>query len=43
LWDAPHVIGIIAVFLIGTAAGLTLIIVTVVRRSSARRLAAAPR
>jgi hypothetical protein len=42
LWDAaPHIIGIIAVFLIGTGAGLTLIVVTAVRRSSARRLAAA--
>jgi uncharacterized membrane protein len=44
LWDAaPHIIGIIAVFLAGTGAGLTLIIITAVRRSSARRLAAAPR
>ena len=44
LWDAaPHIIGIIAVFLVGTAAGLTLIIITAVRRSSARRLAAPPR
>jgi hypothetical protein len=44
LWDAaPHIIGIIAVFLVGTGAGLTLIIITAVRRSSARRLAAAPR
>jgi hypothetical protein len=44
LWDAaPHIIGIIAVFLVGTGAGLTLIIITAVRRSSARRLATAPR
>jgi hypothetical protein len=43
LWDAaPHIIGIIAVFLIGSGAGLALIIITAVRRSSARRLAAAP-
>jgi hypothetical protein len=41
LWDAaPHVVGFIAVFLVGTGAGLTLIIITAVRRSSARRLAA---
>ena len=44
LWDsAPHVAGFVAVFLVGTGAGLTLIIVTAVRRSSARRMAAAPR
>jgi hypothetical protein len=44
LWDAaPHVAGTIAVFLVGVGAGLTLIIVTTVRRSSARRLATAPR
>ncbi len=44
LWDAaPHIVGIIALFLVGTGAGLTLIIITAVRRSSARRLAAAPR
>jgi hypothetical protein len=43
LWDAaPHVVGIFAVFLIGAAAGLTVIIVTAVRGSSARRLAAGP-
>jgi hypothetical protein len=43
LWDsAPHIAGIIAVFLVGTGAGLALIIITAVRRSSARRLAAAP-
>jgi hypothetical protein len=41
LWDsAPHVIGFIAVFLASTGAGLTLIIITAVRRSSAGRLAA---
>ena len=44
LWDAaPHVAGTIAVFLVGVGAGLTLIIVTAVRRSSARQVAAAPR
>jgi hypothetical protein len=44
LWDAaPHIAGIIAVFLVGVGAGLTLIIVTGVRRSSARQAAAAPR
>lgn len=43
LWDAaPHVAGFIAVFLVGAAAGVTVIIVTAVRRSSARRLAAGP-
>jgi hypothetical protein len=41
LWDAaPHVAGTIAVFLVGTGAGLTLIIITALRRSSARRPAA---
>jgi hypothetical protein len=41
LWDAaPHVAGTIAVFLVGVGAGLTLIIVTAVRRSSARQTAA---
>jgi hypothetical protein len=40
LWDAaPHVIGTIAVFLVGMGAGLTLIVVTAVRRSSARNSA----
>jgi hypothetical protein len=44
LWDAaPHIIGIIAVFLSGVGAGLTLIIITAVRRSSARQAAAPPR
>lgn len=38
LWDAgPYILGIIAVFLLGTGAGLTLIIITGVRRSAARR------
>jgi hypothetical protein len=38
LWDAaPHIAGIIAIFLVGTGAGLALIIITAVRRSSARR------
>ncbi len=37
LWDfGPHVVGIVAVFLIGMGAGLTMIIITAVRRSSAR-------
>ena len=37
LWDAaPHIVGIIAVFLVGVGAGLTLIIITGVRRSSRR-------
>ena len=41
LWDAaPHVVGTIAVFLVGVGAGLTLIIVTAVRRSSARQTTA---
>jgi hypothetical protein len=41
LWDAaPHVIGTIAVFLVGMGAGLTLIIVTAVRRSPARQTTA---
>jgi hypothetical protein len=44
LWDAaPHIIGIIAVFLVGVGAGLTLIIITAVRRSSARQVTTAPR
>jgi hypothetical protein len=44
LWDAaPHVAGTIAVFLVGVGAGLTLIIVTAVPRSSARQVAGAPR
>jgi hypothetical protein len=43
LWDAaPHIIGTIAVFLIGTGAGLTLIIITAVRRNSARQVAGTP-
>lgn len=43
LWDlGPHVVGTVAVFLVGVGAGLTVIIVTAVRRSSARR-AATPR
>lgn len=38
LWDAgPYILGIIAVFVVGTGAGLTLIIITGVRRSAARR------
>jgi hypothetical protein len=41
LWDAaPHVVGAIAAFLVGLGAGVTLIIVTAVRRSSARWTAA---
>ena len=47
LWDAaPHVAGTIAVFLVGVGAGLTLIVVTALRRSSARnraRVNTAPR
>jgi hypothetical protein len=43
LWDAaPRIVGIIAAFLVGTGVGLALIIITAVRRSSARQLAVAP-
>jgi hypothetical protein len=41
LWDfAPQIVGIVAVFLVGAGAGLTLITITAARRSSARPLAA---
>ncbi len=44
LWDTvPHMAGAIAVFVVGVGAGLTLIIITAVRRSAARQIAAAPR
>jgi hypothetical protein len=44
LWDfAPHVVGIIAVLLVGMGAGVTVMVVTAVRRSSGRQVGAAPR